>query len=256
MHNLKQQYAPVGSVDLGLNEFILEPTVSTTVGLVIDGLASDRAKGRLRKALAVGAHSEGRLRLGLNSKLVRTYGLEQHSTVFSTVVGVEDDSNRSEGIRQVRELLKSQNRAYMVVGLKTAADPDVTLSATQTSSVGGCGHLPIGAITGDPGTLDPQVEVSLEREAKTHVSSQGSGEQIFAIKYCVVKLEKRLEIEKKPGTSRLSARLKNSPALKGLQRHGKRSEQVLALVPNSDGTAEYTLEQVVATTEDEDLFVE
>ncbi|KAI9866242.1 MAG: hypothetical protein M1813_001363 [Trichoglossum hirsutum] len=206
MHDPKQQYAPMAK---------------TTVGLVINGLASDWAKGRLRRVLAIGTTNEGKLQMDLDSKLIRTYVLEQHPIAFLRIVGSEGD--QGEASCQVRELLNSRDRVYMVVGVKTALDPDVTLSMEQSSSVEGGAYSPAGLISSGLPALSLQVEIGRERKAKVIVSGQSSGEQIFAVKYCLVKLEKRLEIIKKPGALRLSARLKASPVLKGPQRHGNPS---------------------------------
>ena len=175
---------------LALNSKTLE-IIDTDFSTLFAGSKNKSIESKVSQILGISAENGHNSQISLQSKLVRTRTLTQHREALRALL----ERFRS----QIVQLLKDNGGvAYMVVGIKSALDADHAIERRFGNRTALTIGLPTGAIVtaASHGTVnlgqsaDINVDSCRERDQAFESAATMDGEQVFAIRYRLLKLKK------------------------------------------------------------------
>jgi hypothetical protein len=131
-------------------------------------------------------------RADLESKEVKQYSLKQPKKVFDYLM--TDAGYAKDTLRLPRE--SGNSKVFMVSGFLTTTGTLWTLSSTSQHTTGFTVTVPVSVAAGVlvPGLTDPSVSPQYKTEGSIS-RSMFTAEEIFAISYHTIKIERRIDLE-------------------------------------------------------------
>lgn len=182
----------LGTASVLIEDSNVENVLSVTKNAVV--------RAKLSDLLGFDASKNKEKTTSVRSKLVKTETLTQHRDALANLLSKHRVSIE-------RLLADNQNKGYMIVGVKSCIDPEVSTSRVTETDVAAKVKIPLGQATqmashdtvGDLPALDISAEGGSTRQGTSRATFQGQGEQVFAIQYRLLTLSKKRASLLRPG---------------------------------------------------------
>ena len=201
-----------------LDGFRIKPYEEVNASRVVNSTSNYAIQVKLGMILDVKLGASAQQNSTIRSKVVTTYVLENHPAVLATLMA--DSVYNERIINALRN--RVDKKLYMVVGIKTAKDAEISRTKGNVQQLTVEGTVPSDAVitsaVGVPAQgFDIKIENSVNLSGETTASGTAKGEMAFAFQYCVVRLKQSKQYAKR-GKVSWDKRLNEQAKLEGLQR--------------------------------------
>ncbi|MCJ1384490.1 hypothetical protein MMC17_007607 [Xylographa soralifera] len=159
----------------------LVKTVESEAKVVLSSITNNKVKTFLEGLFTFNIGVGNDDKCTVDSAIIKTYRLQDQFDAFDKLIETPRVYDALTGPKGL--FARNNGRLYLIVGIKTCQDGDLSITTGKKNEVGADFSLPLAAAFGLPFNLNAGASASMSNVEKGMKKAKAPGEYIFAVEY-------------------------------------------------------------------------